>query len=219
MTRGKIIIANRREFIKRLEKAGIEYHMSIMRQLAGSADKAMKMTAKQIIPNNVSTTKGFIAEKIYKYPTGWQAKVKHRVDYEVTLSKGANAGARVWRSKYPWDANYKVQKSTSGKVTSRTGQLYNVLAEKGTWDFTKSRGKFNGNPHVKNQIRPQFSNDGKVTYLMDIGLSPSGPVVNMNQRLKLDTTRPFFTTGINLTSYAVEPDMMSNVIGKINVTI
>lgn len=208
MTRSATIKSNAKEFIKRLEATGAEYNTRIMERIASIMDSIRYDSGnKEIIPNRI------LGRKIV------QGKDGDKIALVLTPIVYFRHGEKHYAgSRYRYLR--QLQPSVPGKVTERTGQLKETLTSPGSWKYTKRQAKLIGcSPHLNFTINPQYS-DNQVSYVGTMAIRDSGPVKNMNMRLRQEAKgRKFFEPAINRNKSNVEPELMRGINAVVNKTL
>jgi len=181
VSRTKVVNSNAGAFVRALDKVGKEYNLSLLKHFTVVMDEIKRQAAENIIPRNVP---GARIKKVT-----WQGKTQY---YAWTVQRVAKEGGGT---RARWVPLYKMQPSTNGKVTERTGALKDVFRQHGKWNITARQAtKLNvSNSHLDFKIRPQLQ--GVVmTYLLDAFVKDAGPTRDMKRRLDLErlSGRMFF---------------------------
>lgn len=187
VSRTKVVNSNAAAFVRSLDKVGKEYNLSLLKHFSRVMDNITELADKNIIPRNVPGAR--IKKVTVKGKTQYYAWTVQRVkkyDDERTQTKAV------------WVPLYKIQKSTPGKVTERTGALRDVFRQKAVWNITQRKATLRAlNKHLAFSIRPQISN-GNTTYLLDAFIRDEGSTVDMRRRLALESQggRMFFSPAV-----------------------
>jgi len=111
----------------------------------------------------------------------------------------------------------RLQPSTPGRLTERTGLLQKTLRTKGRWIINESRAKFEG-PHWGINIRPQLA--GKtLSFIANVRLTDKGPVKDMVGRIAQEKFkgRPFLGPALTSTfNSRIAPELIANINSRLN---
>lgn len=169
------VVSNARAFAKRADDYALEQSKGMLTAMSTVIDAGRMAAADSIIP---STVPGRVIL--------WN---KGRAN---AYGRSAITGRLVRAS--------KIQPSTPGRLTERTGLLQKTLRTKGYWSINPTRAKFEA-PHWSINIRPQL--EGRfsrvVSFVANVRLTEKGPVKDMIGRIDQERRRgrPFLGPSLN----------------------
>jgi hypothetical protein len=110
----------------------------------------------------------------------------------------------------------KLQPSTPGRLTERTGLYQKTLRTKGRWIISASRAKFDA-PHWGINIRPQLSG-GVLSFVGNVRLTDKGPVSDMAGRIYQEKVKGRAVLGPALQATfneRIAPELIANIADKL----
>jgi len=184
------VATNAKEFARWADKTAKAEAIGVMTAMSRVVDAGRMAAADNVIPSNIS---GRVIL--------WR---KGRAN-----AYGRSSNGRLIRAS-------KLQPTTPGKVTERTGLLVKTLRQKGRWTITATRAKFEA-PHWGINIRPQLSGR-TLSFIGNVRLHDKGPVSDMAGRIRQERSkgRPFLKPGMeSVFNHRIAPELVSSISSRI----